>query len=366
MSRDRLIDILDNKDILNIDFSGDKYFSFGDIVLAKRYDNNGDKKKLRVGHRDGYYLILQALNGEYLALYGTSDFPTGMDQEMYFTLNKKDSNLESDIYFLLEKSRLLKSHLIRNKVLSIDDNFGYKIQNRVRYYIEDEKIRKKANEELDRYPLIPGDVFTYNNCDYIYVEGNEDTIFVLPVLDSGEFKVSYNGKIGYVNFADASTFPRIEMYHRVGYVVGKQFDYLVDRVKRDYHFDRHINQLEEVSKRKNLLLRSRNEKKNSIPYDHVLNEIDDLDYIGMVVEFLIDDKEYIVLFKNEDCIVMIDKEMYISGDYSLCVTSTDQVIKKCYISNKSLYDLLSSLQDMYSSYLAKDYIKSLRIELEGK
>ena len=364
---ERLIDILSNNDNFKIDFISRGQFNVGDIVYAKRYEKNSDKKKLPVGHREGAYLIINGSNGEYLALYGTSIFPANEKENDYYTLSMKDSGLDKNYYFLYKYAARLKEHLIKRKMFSIDNNELLEVKSRVETIISRSKLLLEVNKELDRYPLLPGDIFISEGVKYLYLDNkDENNIWVLPLVNKKGVEIHYQENIGYIDYSLLQSRELEDSYHRIGFVFGKQLDNILNNVilpKNESKIkDDSRDNIEKVLPK--IKKQSRRKKIGILGNDDSVDKIN-FDYVGMIVKRKDSTKEYIIIYKNSDYIVMLDKNKYINGEYCLEVATQKDIEKVAYVSNKSFLEILKSLQGKYSSYFSFNYIYSLRKVIEN-
>lgn len=364
MLNDKLINLLDKRESLELTFTGNEQFNFGDVVLAKRYEKSRDKKKLPVGHREGAYLVLNSLNEGLLALYGTSSFPARENEEDYFCLSSKDSGLEKDYYFFYNRGAILKEYMIKGKMYSLNGENLDIIKKHVLEVIENEKLIRNINKELDRYPLLPGDIFVEDGVNYLYLDDKDDTnIWIIPLNNKGDISFIYQGNEGFINPKDLRVAVKRDEYHRLGFIHGTQLDNVMKIVKIPEVVKTYVENDKRVTNKVNKLRQQQKKRKLRVSFDD--EEMTKIDCIGLIVRYQEDGREYIILDRNTDFVIMLDKEKYINGEFYLQAARGDMIKKVGYLSTKSLIEVLGSLQGKYSSYLANGYAYSLKKVFEN-
>lgn len=361
---EKLISFLEKNEISSFSFSKNENdtYSFGDILLAKRYENGKEKKKIPVGHREGPYFVLQGNGDRPICFYGTRKCPSYEDFPYYFVVEPKTSGLSERIYFSYRDIRVLRDFSILSKMGSLPEEAKEEVKANIENVMRKEQLRKAVREEIDQFPLIPGDIFVEEGKCYLFLKEENDSVFLLPLEEKGDFQVSVSNQIAFVSSASVFSSKKKKAYHRIGYISNQLVDAICDRVFVDTVVKSSHSFTGSVNKQPHVL----HEQRKSNQTDALVDAVSDVDfdmenfgYLGAVVSFKVDKREYIVLLKEGDFVVLLDKEKYMEGEFYLQTASFREIKKLRYLTRNSFLEVLHSLQDKYSSYLDSGYIRSL-------
>lgn len=364
MNNGQLLPFLEANGIFSLSFFKDEkdFYGFGDILLAKRYESGKEKKKIPVGHREGPYLVLQGNGDTSVCLYGTRQRPSYEDFNQYFVLPSHQSGLEETLYFSYQNVRVLKDFSVLSKMGSLSSSAQEKVKTDILEILRQEAIHKAVRDEIDQYPLLPGDVFVEDGKHYLFLKEEDSFVFLLPLEKKGKVPVSFGEQTAFVSYNSVTKREKKKEYHRVGYVADRVVQTLCEHVFPTSTLDVHSSSHSHKKQRPKAL----QEQKRPNQTEALASAVSDTDFdmesfgtLGAVVFYKPDGREYIVLSKDSDFVVMLDKEKYIAGEYYLQTSSLKDIKKLRYLTRSSFLDVLHSLQDKYSSYLASGYVRSL-------
>lgn len=177
----------------------------GDIIWAKRYQNEIEKESIPEGHREGPFIVLKKENGNLISIKGTSVVPSEDNVNMSFYLNNDTYKLNKETYFKLNKLYFIKEYSFINCMDKLLENDKYKLFRQIKlsqkkYYIGENKI-------MDfNFPIQVGDIIHYYSQNFIVLDTNDKNVICVPVKNHLDYKnninLDFNNFIN-INFAKA-------------------------------------------------------------------------------------------------------------------------------------------------------------------
>lgn len=189
----------------------------GNIIWAKRYNNEIDKEKIAEGHREGPYIVLNKEDGKLICTQGTSVMPYKEDDDVYFYLNNAEYNLAKDTFFKLFRMDSINNY----QIIKILDKLNEKDKNRLFKQI---KLLHKAYYTKEGHfiklnlPIQIGDIVKQKNKKFIVVDINDNKIVCLNL--NNEINFNDNRQLRYTNFSnlDYSKINHFELDDNIKYI----------------------------------------------------------------------------------------------------------------------------------------------------
>lgn len=171
----------------------------GDIIWAKRYENEKEKNLIPEGHREGPYIVLQIKDGKLFCTQGTSVVPHEEDYGNHFVLSSSMYNLAKETFFKLYKVDVINEH----QVIRILDKLNQKNKDQLFKQIKQLKKIYHTKEgtfiKLD-LPIQIGDIISVNCQTFIVIDVNENILICLFLKNHIDYKKSF--QLEYMNFND--------------------------------------------------------------------------------------------------------------------------------------------------------------------
>jgi len=158
----------------------DREIKVGDIIWAKRYNNEEEKEFIPLGHREGPFIVLKKRNKDLICSFGTSVDPAKYNRENYFTLDAvKDYNIHKVTYFNYNKVQTINNYSF---IRQIDE---LKVVDKERLF-KDIKLANREyyanNRRVDlNLPLSNGDIINVNEINYIVIDITETSMVCMPI-----------------------------------------------------------------------------------------------------------------------------------------------------------------------------------------
>lgn len=409
-----------NKIDLNNIQEGNGDFNFGDIIYGKRYANNQEKRKLPIDHRNGYFLVLRQDNKDVYCLYGTSEVPAADNSYSYFKIKGDTYNLEKDIYFSFFQTCLLKEHLVLNKEGKLKEYDRLKlIRQMVKCMIKEDEIScgdvirysgkqyLVLSKDLENYGVLPmgtqgkTNIF-FDNKDYytslhnfrlIPKDGNFIKVgtvdsqvlqVVRDLMEKYQRESALRKSIHLGSVVQNESFYYIygetEEFYRAFKLVSKDFredgqNVVVDGKKFKALFEdmirvpkgskdfkpKYAATDEEMVAMNNLMQTSKDVTKLESIADLYASDEADYDYglLGYVVTYTKDNKDYIVLAKDQEICLLLDLNKYFEGNLYVVEANYHDIKKRKHLSKENFLEMLNTMSDTYSSYMTRSYIPNL-------
>lgn len=179
-----------------------KKIEIGDIIWAKRYNTEEEKKTIEEGHREGPFIVLDKTKNYLLCCYGTG--VERANSKYNFEIKKDGYCLSKDTYFnvmdfnFIDEKTFIKfgdkltekdKNNFFKKLKSL--NFGYYYHNNIKKYFD--------------FTLQLGDVINYKGNKYIITNIHDNKLYCIPIGHK-EIELLDVNKIDYSNivFLDSS------------------------------------------------------------------------------------------------------------------------------------------------------------------
>lgn len=164
----------------------------GDIIWAKRYNNDKDKQLIPEGHQEGPFIVLGKCDKGLITSQGSSVEPNENHIKNYFELNPEEYLLSKQTYFKLNQLVIIDGYSFIKKIDKLKDIDKSELFKKVKkerknhYYLGDERIEFKMS-------LQAGDIINYNDINYLIMDIKDNEFICIPInKTSGQLK--YNLK----------------------------------------------------------------------------------------------------------------------------------------------------------------------------
>lgn len=316
--------------MLDID-SNNEEFQFGDIVIAKRYNNSHDKMKINLGHRVGPFIIIDKVDDKYIGIYGTTKNVYNKDHEIL-----EVNTIFRKTYFVLDFIRNISRENIGGKIETLDER-------------QKEILKLKLKREtLIEQELTVGDIISFKN-ELYYVKSINPILLIRVnknVLHRNNLFKGLNNTYQF-DFDSAVIYNMLDDFKIIDYLDNKQIEYI----------DKYMCLSNELIKIKQPITRGMlieyvgrlyyvygTEKENALMYEIV--EYTNNDDIELESTITINNRKYKALFKNNYEIDV--NSLYILKDISQNnEIENNRITKKSYLKKNSENKKLT-----YSDYIA--------------
>lgn len=409
-----------NIDLNNIEISnGD--FNFGDIIYGKRYTNNQEKRKLPLDHRTGYFLVLNQNEKEIHCLYGTSDVPDNSSKYSYFRIDALEYDLEKDIYFSFFQSCLMKEHLVLSKEGKLNEQDYLRIVDKMKRCVNKEDsincgdvVKNNDKKYLvlssmeDKYGVLPmssqgnTNIFFDNKDYYTSLQNfreisknevliklgavNAQTLQTLKSLlekyaEEVQFhksmhvgSVVQNGNFYYIyeeleNAYQAFKLASKDSKNKKRDIVinGKKFKALFEETITIPKSSKDFKPKYGASEKEEIYIDSLMKAFTAVPAYNDVNDLCDGDEeekvkygsLGFIVTNLADNKDYVIIARDQDICLLLDLEKYLEGKLYVVEAPSKGIKKRGVLGKKTFLEILNSMKDTYSSYMTRSYIPNL-------
>ena len=153
----------------------------GDIIWAKRYNNNKEKKNIRKGHLEGPFIVLKKENNNLICSYGSGVIPKNRYRDKYFLLKNDFYKLPKDTFFRVYTINTINEFSLIEIIDSLIENDKNDLFKRIKYQRIEFKDECGKISELN-LPLQPGDIITYNNFNFIVIDIKNNKLLLLPLF----------------------------------------------------------------------------------------------------------------------------------------------------------------------------------------
>lgn len=176
--------------------------NIGDIIWAKRYQDEAEKESIKEGHQEGPFIVLGRTNQYLICSTGTSVEPDENRLEKYFDLMNKGYKLTKETYFKLFFLVKIDDYSFIKKLDTLKEQDKIKLfkklkqRNLNRYNLNGEWIYFKL-------PLYSGDIIKNKDKKYIIIDVKENQLFCVP-LNTSYKKLKYNLQFKYFKNLDYS------------------------------------------------------------------------------------------------------------------------------------------------------------------
>ena len=142
----------------------------GDLIWAKRYNSEEEKKKIREGHQESPHVVIKKTFTKIYVLTCTSNPHAETDWKFkYYPLNRITYNLNKNTYVYLEQlNKLTKNQFIKK----LDHLNTYDLTN-IKKYLSIEKTTNILKSKDLKYTFDVGDVILYKKQRYYIYEVNK-------------------------------------------------------------------------------------------------------------------------------------------------------------------------------------------------
>lgn len=189
----------------------------GDIIWAKRYQNEIEKESIPEGHREGPFIVLKKENGKLISIKGTSVVPNEEYIDMDFYLNNDGYNLDKETYFKLNKLYFINEY----SFISHMDKLKEKDKNKLFLHIKSSKKVYYVGkwETIDfNFPIQVGDIVNYDHQSFIVLDNNDKNIICVPLKNHLDYKNNTNLEVtNFINI-DFSKSISLEINSDIKYV----------------------------------------------------------------------------------------------------------------------------------------------------
>ena len=87
--------------------------------------------------------------------------------------------------------------------------------------------------------------------------------------------------------------------------------------------------------------------------------------LGFIVTNLADNKDYVIIARDQDICLLLDLEKYLEGKLYVVEAPSKGIKKRGVLGKKTFLEILNSMKDTYSSYMTRSYIPNLIKMYEG-
>lgn len=189
----------------------------GDIIWAKRYQNEVEKKAFPEGHREGPFIVLKKQNGKLISIEGTSVVPYKEYIDMNFYLKSDGYILNKETYFKLNKLHFINEYSFIKYMDKLKDDDQYKLFRHIK--LSQKVYYEGINKTIDfNFPIQVGDIINYNNQSLIVLDTNTKNIVCVPVKNHLDYKNNTNLSFNSFINIDFSKSICIEINNDIKYV----------------------------------------------------------------------------------------------------------------------------------------------------
>jgi len=163
----------------------------GDIIWAKRYQNEAEKQLFPDGHSEGPFIVLKKENGKLISIKGTSVIPYEEYINMEFYLNNDGYNLDKATYFKLNKLCFINEYSFIKKMDKLKDIDQYKLFRHIK--LSQKVYYTGENKTISfNFPIQVGDIINYNNQMFLVLDSDNKNITCVPVNNHLDYKNNVN------------------------------------------------------------------------------------------------------------------------------------------------------------------------------
>jgi hypothetical protein len=137
--------------------------NIGDVVWAKRYSNNKQKKLIKINHREGPFIIIKKTAKRVYGIPCTSNKNAWNCYKL-----GKIGGYSKITYLLLEQIVIIGKYRFIKKVCSLDNNKINEIMNRLERILSRRKISFFSNKDI---------IYNYNIGNVVKYQGNKYYIY---------------------------------------------------------------------------------------------------------------------------------------------------------------------------------------------
>lgn len=189
----------------------------GDIIWAKRYENQKEKELIPEGHREGPYIVLKKQDGKLICTQGTSVVPYKEQYEDYFALSNIGYSLFKETFFKLYQIDIVNNH----QIIKILDRLNEKDKNKLFKHIK--QLHKNYYTKHGTFikldlPIQVGDIVNFNSQTFIVIDVNKNNIICIFLKNHINYKK--DSQLEYINFQnlDYSKSICLELNKEIKYV----------------------------------------------------------------------------------------------------------------------------------------------------
>ena len=186
----------------------------GDIIWAKRYKTEEEKKAIPKKHKEGPFVVVDKCQSGVVCCYGTSIYPEN-HQSKYFELDNGDYNLKKKTFFRLHNLYIIDDKSFVKKLDKLTENDMKKLLKQLKvnhgnYY----KINKKNHQIY--IPFEIGDLINYN-VNYLIIDIIKDK-FLCIRIDKSNTYLKNNLKFDDLKNLDYSKIVLIDIKEKISYI----------------------------------------------------------------------------------------------------------------------------------------------------
>lgn len=158
----------------------DVTYKVGDIVWAKRYQTEEEKKKIRYGHQEGPYVIIKIKRGKIFALQETSNPHQEIRwNKVFYQLGRLNYDMKKNSYINCSKVFELKDNQIIREFGKLTD---YDL-NQIKKYLylvlkSDYRIKPDIEKKYLDFKISIGDIISYKDNKY-YIYGISESYYLV-------------------------------------------------------------------------------------------------------------------------------------------------------------------------------------------
>jgi len=157
----------------------------GDIIWAKRYNNEIEKQQIAIGHQEGPYIVIGKSKNKFICSQGTSTEPENKYMHDYLEYGPSDYNLTKKTYFKINKFEFINNSSFINRLDSLKKEDLEKILGMMKqknsYYIS-------KNSNWIKMKISSGDIIRIKNRNYVVINVKENVVECVR-LKSNEFNI---------------------------------------------------------------------------------------------------------------------------------------------------------------------------------